>query len=234
VAGLTFQAQGTVVHVGTIFGDLFRHSILLQGEPAVGPAVKYSGSKIGVRRPIDNWVVRGNNTFLVGLVDGSVFRHTEGSGGPSLFELTAPVQLSGPPVAARPPDKHVVSVAQDIVVITHDGGVFPHRLINPNRIEPLGKATGPPVASNARDRWVIAGQVGLPNARDEIFVITSAGEVFAHQYNANPGGVPSVGPATKLNGPPVALNAQDRWVLLSGAQIVVITDAGAVFVHAVS
>ncbi|HET7086434.1 MAG TPA: hypothetical protein VFI23_16795, partial [Rhizomicrobium sp.] len=114
----------------------------------------------------------------------------------------------------------------------HDGSVFAHER-GPNALAAARRVSGPPVAFNVQDRYVISGNVSVSSV-PEIFVITSAGDVFAHQYNENLGGVPSVGPATKLAGPPVASHTQDRWVFMSGGHIVVIREEGGVFIHDVS
>lgn len=229
-----FEASSVIV--GTIFGEVFENVIENTG---IKPAVKYSGARMALNRPMDRWVISENRTFLVGLADGRVFLHSVRA---LPGDIQPAVKLSGPPVAARPPDKHVLMVGHqggfDIVVILHDGGVFVHRLTSSGGSAPVigsaVKATGPPVAFNTVDRWVITGRVNPNNPRQEIFVINSDGAVFSHPYNANPGGVPSVGAANKLTGPPVASNAHDRWVLMSGGRIVVITDRGKVFLHDVS
>jgi len=229
--------EATTVIVGNLAGQVSEHVIT---DTEIKPADQYSGSRFGHNRPMDRRVTSESRTFLIGLADGRVFLSVVRGlpGG----HIDPPVKLSGPLVAARPPDKHVLMVENDvgfdIVVITHDGGVFVNRLIPSGggtpAIGPAVRATGSPVAFNTQDRWVISGKVNRFNPREEFFVITSAGEVFSNEYKSNPGGVPSVGPATKLTGPPVAPNAQDRWVLMSGGRIAVITDRGKVFVHDVS
>ena len=230
--------EATTVIVGTIFGEVFENVI---ENTEIKPAVQYGGSKMAFNRPTDKWVTSANRTFLVGLVDGSVFLNSVRGLTPP--HIDDPVELTGAAVAARPQDKHVLmfdnEVGFDIVVITSDGGVFVHRLSFPGPgitpvIEPAVPATGPPIGSNVEDRWVIAGQVDSFSPHEEIFVITSAGVVTSYRYNANTGGVPSIGRATKLTGPPVAANVQDRWVLVSGGRIVVITDKGKVSLHDVS
>ncbi|MER0245780.1 hypothetical protein AAHZ94_28165 [Streptomyces sp. HSW2009] len=228
VAGKT-RIEGLGIVVGTVNGDAFEHHII---DGSISAARKYAGSPIAFHRPIDRWVARtGNSTFMVGLVDGSVFQHSIEFISPNPV-LGAPKKLAGPPVAARPPDMHVLSIGSQIAVILNDGAVFAHQL-TVNGIQPAVRVTGPPVASRTWDRWVISGNVSAGSG-DEIFVITSSGDVWVHQYNSNLGGIPSIGPAHKLDGPPVAFRTQDRWVLMSGGKIVVITELGEVFIHDVS
>jgi len=232
--------DATTVIVGTTQGEVFEHVI----ENTVKPAVQYSGSPMAFNRPTDKWVTSANRTFLVGLVDGSVFLHSvRGRTSPHIDD---PVKLTGAAVAAQPQDTHVMMFDNgpgfDIVVITSGGGVFVHRLTFPGPgitpvIEPAVPATGPPIGHNVEgqeDRWIIAGQVDSFSPHEEIFVITFPGVVTSYRYNPNIGGVPSIGRATNLTGPPVATNPQDRWVLVSGGRIVVINKEGKVTLHDVS
>jgi hypothetical protein len=233
--------DATTVIVGTINGDVFEHVIT---DTEIKRAVKYSGSRMASNRPKDQWVTSANRTFLVGLDDGSVFLHSVRGLTPP--HIDDPVKLTGAAVAAQPQDKHVLmfdnGVGFDIVVITSGGGVFVHRLTFPGPgitpvIEPAVPATGPPIGSNVEgqaDRWVTAGQVDRLNPHEEIFVITFPGVVTSYRYKANIGGVPSIGRATNLTGPPVAANVEDRWVLVSGGRIVVINKKGKVSLHDVS
>jgi RecB family endonuclease NucS len=55
------------------------------------------------------------------------------------------------------------------------------------------------------------------------------GGVFAHEISGNNVGVPF-----QLSGPKVAANPQDKWVLVMGNRILVVTQDGSVFAHEVS
>ena len=80
--------------------------------------------------------------------------------------------------------------------------------------------SGPPVASNLQDRWVLA-------AGGRILVITADGSVFAHPTHGS-----AVDPARQMTGPKVAANPGDKWVLVADSRILVMTADGRVFAHA--
>jgi hypothetical protein len=53
--------------------------------------------------------------------------------------------------------------------------------------------------------------------------------MFAHTMNGN-----TVAPAVQLSGPSVASNPEDRWAVVMGSRILVVTETGQVFAHTVS
>src|SRR5262249_26051226 len=55
------------------------------------------------------------------------------------------------------------------------------------------------------------------------------GRVFAHEVTGNTVGVPF-----QLDGPKVAANPQDKWLLVMGNRLLVVTKDGRVFVHQVT
>lgn len=229
VTGAAFPGE-SLITVGTIHGKVFEHNIK-GGE--ISPFTEYGGNPIAFRRPIDRWVIKRTNTYYVGLCDGSVVSHAKSfNPGPVLSE---PHPETGPPVAARPEDNHVLAIGQNIAVIRHDGEVFRHRLNDPGvepSIQPALPVQGPRVASRVQDRWVFSGQV-KPGSF-EIFVITSRGEVWSHTVQMINGDIKQIDEAVQLNkdGPQVGFNAQDRFVVFSDGKLVVITEDGEVWAHA--
>lgn len=137
--------------------------------------------------------------------------------------ILAAYRLEGVKVGANPQDKWVLEGYTSIVVITQYGDVFGHDLV-PNAEGQLtvGAAvqfTGPKVAANPPDKWVL-------NFGDQLVVITQDGGVFGHSF-----GAAGIGEPYQLEGPKVAANPPDKWVLRHGDRIIVITDDGRVFGH---
>ncbi|MYU29588.1 MULTISPECIES: hypothetical protein [Streptomyces] len=224
-AGHTGEAPITV---GTIHGEAWEHSI---AGGNITPAKKYGGVRIGFRRPIDRWVIKRTITWMVGLCDGNVFSQVKSVAPDGTPVLSAPTHMnpSGPRVAANPVDNHVLAIGGNIVVITHDGQVFAHRLSD-TAIGPGKPVPGARVAFRTADRWVVAGQA-RPGAEHEIFVITSNGEVWANTVHMSGGDIQEIGQSHRLAGPGVGFRAQDRWVVLSGGKFVVITENGEAWVN---
>jgi len=119
-----------------------------------------------------------------------------------------------------------------ILVIRDDGFVFTHPITDtvgpPTDVSPLPGANPPPrVAARPMDKWVLAH-------RDRVLVITEDGHVFAHRLTAH------VEPAFELGGPngrpapSVAANPMDKWVLVVGDRILVITEDGKVYAHEIT
>jgi hypothetical protein len=140
--------------------------------------------------------------------------------------------LRGEAIGARVADKWVVAQDNRILVIRDDGLVFAHDvgdpLGKPYAIPPRAGATPAPlVAANPGDKWVLVH-------RDRLLVVTEDGRVFAHRVTGD------VEAAFQLGGPPnqptpiVATNPEDKWVLVVGDRILVITKNGKVFAHRIT
>src|SRR5262249_52972993 len=113
-----------------------------------------------------------------------------------------------------------------ILVITQDGRVFAH-VVTATAIEPAIQLSGPPVAANPQDRWVLV-------SGNQLLVITTDGRVFAHTVTDHVEPAYQLGSPSGTPPPPVAANPQDKWVLVKGSQIVVITEEGRVFAHEIT
>lgn len=199
--------------------------------PRIAEAVQLAGPSVAAR-PEDKWVLTVAGGILVVTSDGRVFGHQL-----SDTRIRDAVQLSAPKTAANPQDRWVDWANNYVTVITESGRVFVHRLhipdesvfvdVFPDRVEDARELPGPDVAANLQDKWV-----SVYGGR--IFVITDDGSVFVHPLHPN-GGVPDrVEDAFQLAGPPVAANAQDKWVLISNSRIYVITEDGSVFMHSLT
>jgi len=139
-------------------------------------------------------------------------------------KVLAAYPLQGVKVGANPQDKWVLEGYTSIVVITQYGDVFGHDL-GPEtdgrlRVGAAVQFTGPKVAANPPDKWVL-------NFGDQLVVVTQDGGVFGHAFD----GATTIGEPYQLQGPPVAANDSDKWVLRHGDRIVVITADGRVFGH---
>ena len=68
--------------------------------------------------------------------------------------IAIPTQLTGPPVAANPQDKWLLTLDNRLLVITTNGSVYAHQLAG-NTIQPAQLLTATaPVAVNPADKWV--------------------------------------------------------------------------------
>lgn len=83
---------------------------------------------------------------------------------------------------------------------------------------------GVKVGANPQDKWVLEGYTSL-------VVITQYGDVFGHDLVPDAEGHLTVGAAVQFEGPKVAANPPDKWVLNLGDHLVVVTQDGGVFGH---
>jgi hypothetical protein len=207
-----------ILNDGRVFANDVEDTAIGSAYQLVGPPVAANpwDNVLANGRPAPPFVI-GNRIHVI-LNDGRVFAHdiTDNTIGP-------PFQLVGPPVAAQPQDKWVLPQSAEsisdpfdmgdrILVITKDGRVFAHRIIN-NTFD-VSQLAGPPVAANDWDKWVfIRG--------NRIFVILNDGRVFGHDFVGD-----TIGPAFQFDGPPVAANPWDKWVLMVKGNVVSSTAQG--------
>jgi hypothetical protein len=250
--------------VGTVHGNVFRHGnqpdSLGHGNHINGDQPGKPRNLVGWNHPIDKWVRVGFRHIYVGRADGAVFRHSlvGDTIGPAL-------PMTGPPIGARPQDNHVLlfsrpssSEFEYLMVITIDGEATAYQIDPlgnpPDTISEFPHETDPNPAYNHRvgfnkmDRWVVNDS---DMKRQEIFVITSGGDVWAHLITLPiaGGGPVKIGEPRLLNehGPKVAIYPRDRWVTagyyhhlsdnappgtLPPKALHVINDRGEVFSHA--
>ena len=126
------------------------------------------------------------------------------------------IPLSGPPIAANPQDRWIVSQADRIIVITASGEVFAHTIAGSliGAAFRLGNPTGPPVAANPQDKHVLVDG-------GRLLVVTNVGEVFMHELTST-----TVGPFRPLPGAArVATSPEDNRVLAMDGRILVLTRA---------
>ena len=199
--------------------------------PRIADAIQLAGPSVAAR-PEDKWVLTVAGGILVVTSDGRVFGHQL-----SDTRIRDAVQLPAPRTAANPQDRWVDRADNYLTVITESGRVFVHRLhvpddsvfadVFPDRVEDARELPGPNVAANPQDKWV-----SVYGGR--IFVITDDGSVFVHPLHFDDGVPDRVEDAFQLAGPPVAANAQDKWVLISNSRIFVIIEDGSVFMHSLT
>lgn len=70
-----------------------------------------------------------------------------------------------------------MTMGSRIIVIVNDGAVFAHDIIG-NSVGVPVRLSGPPVASNSWDRWVLT-------LGSRILVVLNDGAVFAHDVTGN-------------------------------------------------
>ena len=156
--------MGTRIIVITGDGDAFGHDTT---EDSVGPAFKFTGSKVAFNGVEDRYVYTMGNTIVVTRQDGGTFGHiVQGR------DIGAPFAFRGSRVAFNPGDHFVFTVGEKIVVTTRDGGAFGHDVIGGHIFDAFAFA-GSRVAFNPQDRFVVA--IG-----SHIYVITTNGAVFRH------------------------------------------------------
>jgi hypothetical protein len=136
----------------------------------------------------------------------------------------------GDAVGARPEDKWVlVQSAKDadarVLVITTDGRVFQHPIGSSSLGLPIGvppESGTIPVAARSTDKWLFA------HGKD-LLVVTEDGHVFAHLVDDFVHTARELGGDAGAVAPRVGADPGDRWVLVVGDQVLVITDKGKVF-----
>jgi DUF1680 family protein len=111
-----------------------------------------------------------------------------------------------------------IIVGNRLMIVTADGRVFA-RKVGRTAVGASRELSGPPVAANPWDRWLLP--IG-----NRIVVVVNDGNVFAHDVTGD-----TISLATHLGGPRVASNDQDMWVVTMGSRILVIVNDGAVFAH---
>ena len=105
------------------------------------------------------------------------------------------------------------------------GSVFAHEITG-NTIGTPFQLVGPRAPPNPEDRRFRVMGDRLLVMGNRLLVLMKDGRVFAQEITGNALDVPVV-----LNGPKVAANPQDKWVVVAGSRILVITEDGRVFVH---
>jgi hypothetical protein len=136
-------------------------------------------------------------------------------------------KLFGDAVGARPEDKWVLVQRNRVLVVTTDGRVFQHPIGSSSMGVPIGvpPVSGTiPVAARSIDKWLLTHG-------DDLLVVTEDGHVFAHRVDGFAHAARELGGRAGAAAPRVGANPDDRWVLVVGDQILVITDKGKVFGH---
>ena len=176
-----------------------------------GNTVDYSYQLAGSLRPAlaGERILVLQNRLLVIEADGRVFARNVDF---STNTIGGEVQLEGPPVAAAiARDKWVVTHDNQIVVITTEGQVWSHTIIE-DVIRPaqfMPNPSGPPVAANPQDKHVLVV--------NRLLVVTDTGDVFSHALAPT-----SVGAFQPLPGARVGTSPQDKWVLAVDSRIFVL------------
>lgn len=143
-------------------------------------------------------------------------------------------KLDAPMVGTRQEDRWVLAQGTRILVVRSDGFVWAHevgatKVEDPYPVPPVPASPGKPsprVATDTRDKWVLMHTD--PVNGDRILVVREDGSVVGYPVSN------VVGAAEAFTGPAVGARPEDRWVLVVGSRIVVITKRGRVFAHELS
>jgi hypothetical protein len=181
----------------------------------VQPSALLNGNGIRVgASPEDKWVMTmGRENVLVITKDGRVFRHRVTSTVEPAVALVAQAGQKLMPIGTNPRDKWVLAVRNRLLVVTHDGRVFAHTIVDNATShtisEPVELSTPFPIASGYADRRLVA--VG-----NRLLDITTDGTVRALKVNLTNITYEGVLNQRATAGTRVAANLADRWVVSVG------------------